>query len=431
MERLFSKLFIMIHLLKRVKKAVKKNETLVQNFSYLSILQIFNLLVPLITYPYLIRVLGKETYGLVVFSQAVVGYLSLLISFGFSISATKFISINRNCKEKLNEIFSNIFILKGLIFLFSVIIFSIGLNFISEDKNYKLLFYLTLYLCIYEWVFPVWFFQGMEKMKYITVLNVVSRGVFLILVFVLIENKNDYLLYPIISGIGVILASVMALLIIFLKYKVRFVKPTFKSLKFYFNDSVPIFISNLSSRIFAGSNKVIVGSFLGMVDLAYYDLADKIVNLLRLPQGIMTQALFPKISRDRDVSFVKKILRISLFGNILAYVLLFVFHRPIILLLGGENLLEASSVVMILALIVPLIVLTTTFGTQLLLAFGYNKEFSKVAVSSAFFYLFILGVFYSTIGLTLVNITLSTVVTILFESYCLYKYCLKFKLFRI
>ncbi|MDA8963586.1 oligosaccharide flippase family protein [bacterium] len=415
-------------MLSRLKKAIKNNKALVQNFSYLSILQIFNLLVPLITYPYLIRVLGKEIYGLVVFSQAVLGYLCLLINFGFSISATKFISINRNSNKKLNEIFSNIFILKGLIFLICVIFFSIGLNFISEDKDYKLLYYLTLYLCLYEWVFPVWFFQGIEKMKYITILNVVSRSVFLILVFILIKNKNDYLLYPIISGIGAILASVLALIIIFLKYKVRLIKPTFKSLKFYFIDSAPIFISNLSSRIFAGSNKVIIGSFLSMADVAYYDLAEKIVNLLRLPQAIMTQAIFPKTSMDRNVTFVKKILGISLIGNIFVYVLLFVFHKPIILLLAGENLLEASSVVMILALIAPLIVLTTTFGTQLLLAFGYNKEFSKVAVTSACFYLFIIILLYFTIGFTLVNITLSTVFTILFESYLLYKLCLKFKL---
>ena len=418
-------------MLKRIKKVVKKNKTLVQNFSYLSILQILNILVPLLAYPYLIRVLGKETYGLVVFSQAVVGYLTLLINFGFSISATKFISINRDSNEKLNEIFSNIFILKGLIFLFCVIIFSIGLNFISDDKDYKLLFYLTLYLCLYEWIFPVWFFQGIEKMKYITILNVVSRSVFLILIFILIKNENDYLLFPIISGIGAILASVLALIIIFLKYKVRLIKTTFKSLKFYFIDSAPIFISNLSSRIFAGSNKVIIGSFLGMADVAYYDLAEKIVNLLRIPQGIMTQALFPKISKDRDVAFVKKIFKISLIGNIFAYILLFILHKPIILLLGGRNLLEASSVVMILALIAPLIVLTTTFGTQLLLSFGYNKEFSKVAVSSAFFYLFIISVLYFTLGFTLVNITLATVFTILFESFFLYKYCLKFKLFRI
>lgn len=408
-----------------------KNKTLVQNFSYLSILQIFNILVPLLTYPYLIRVLGKETYGLVVFSQAVVGYLCIFINFGFNISATKLISVNRENKEKVNEIFSNIFIIKGFIFLFCVIIFSFSLNFIFNDKDYKILFYLTLYLCLQSWVFPIWFFQGIEKMKYLTILNVVSRSVFLILIFILIKNENDYLLFPIISGIGAILASVLALIIIFLKYKVRLITPTFKSLKFYFIDSAPIFISNLSSQVFAGSNKVIIGSFLSLTDVAYYDLAEKIVNLLKLPQGLITQALFPKISKDSDFDFVKKIFKISLIGNIFAYILVFIFHKPIILLLGGENLLEASTVVMILALIAPLIVLTTTFGTQLLLAFGYNKEFSKVAVSSVFFYLFFVSVLYFTIGFTLINITLATVFTILFESFFLYKYCLKFKLFRI
>ena len=73
---------------------IRSNKVLVQNFSYLSALQIFNLLIPLITYPYLIRVVGKETYGLVVFAQAIIGYLVILTDFGFNISATREVSVS-------------------------------------------------------------------------------------------------------------------------------------------------------------------------------------------------------------------------------------------------------------------------------------------------------------------------------------------------
>ena len=78
-----------------------RNKTLIQNFSYLSALRIFNMILPLITYPYLIRVLGKEIYGLVVFAQAIVNYLVMLVSFGFNISATKEVSVYRNDEKKL------------------------------------------------------------------------------------------------------------------------------------------------------------------------------------------------------------------------------------------------------------------------------------------------------------------------------------------
>jgi len=83
------------------------------------------MLIPLLTYPYLIRVLGKETYGLVVFVQAIVAYMVILVGFGFNISATREISIHRENKEKLNEIVSSVLIVKSLFFFlpFSFLVF--------------------------------------------------------------------------------------------------------------------------------------------------------------------------------------------------------------------------------------------------------------------------------------------------------------------
>lgn len=414
----------------KIKSLLKRNKSVIENLSYVSILQLFNMLVPLLVYPYLIRVLGKETYGVVIFAQAVVGYFIILVGFGFNITATKEISIYRDNKEKINEIFSNVFILKGVLFLSCVIIFYFVLSFIPEAKEYSSLFYLTLYLCLYEWLFPVWYFQGIEEMKYITILNVVSRGVFFILIFIFIKNKNDYLLYPIISGIGAIIASILALMILFFKYQIRFVKPTIRTLKFYLSDSFPVFLSTLSAQIFAGSNKVIIGSFFGMTDVAYYDLAEKLVNLLRLPQALITQVLFPKISKDKDVYFVKRIFKISIIGNLITYALLFIFNKPIIILLGGEDMLNASPIVSVLALIAPLTVFTTVFGTQLLLAFGYNKEFSKVVISAAFFYFIFMGGLFLSSYFTIVMITWLTVVTIVFESVYMYYFLIKVGLMK-
>lgn len=417
-------------MLTKIKQTVQENKAVFQNLSYLSFLQVFNMLVPLIVYPYLIRVLGKETYGLVIFAQAVVLYFCVLINFGFSISATKSISTHRNNKEEINQIVSNVFVLKGLLFLISIILFSIILNIIPQANEYTTLFYLTLYLCVYEWLFPLWFFQGIEEMKYITILNVLNKIIFLVLVFVLITSADDYLLYPIISAIGGVTASVIAIGLIIIKYEVRFILPTLDSLKLNFKESIPIFISNLSVRIYAGSNRVIVGALLGMTEVAYYDLAEKITNLLRIPQGILTQVLFPKISHDKDISFVKSVFKKSLFAHILAYFLLLVFHKKIILLLGGSDMLSASPALLILSFTAPLIVLTTVFGTQLLLPFGYNKIFSKIAVMSTFIYFLIILFLYTTVGISIINISFATVLAIIFEAVLLFLYCKKLKLWK-
>ena len=86
--------------------------------------------------------------------------------------------------------------------------------------------------------------------------------------------------FPIVSAIGAISASVIALFIIFKKHKIPFVFPNFQTLKFYFKESIPIFTSNLSLKLYTGSNKIIIGMFLGMQEVAYYDLGEKLLNLL-------------------------------------------------------------------------------------------------------------------------------------------------------
>tara|TARA_B110000240_G_C13449155_1_gene431715 strand:+ start:65 stop:1333 length:1269 start_codon:yes stop_codon:yes gene_type:complete len=417
-------------MLTRLKQAVKTNKTIVQNFSYLSLLQMFNMAIPLFTYPYLIRVLGVEIYGLVVFAQAILGYFVILIDFGFSISATKEISIHRNNKDKLNEIVSSIFIIKGVLFVISVVSFIIILNFFKQAENYKLLFYLTLSSCLYNWLFPIWYFQGLEKMKYITIINVVSRTIFMGLIFLLIINKEDYLYFPIINGIGAVASIFAALYIIFSKHKIKFLIPTKSTLTYYFKESIPIFVSNISIKLYVSSNKVIVGAFLGMGSVAFYDLAEKLVSILRMPQGILSQTLFPKISKDKNLGFVKKIFKMSLWFNIGVYILFLMLLKPIVLLLGGEEMLPVIPTAIILGLTIPFTAMSNIFGVQLLLPFGYNKEFSTVIVSSGIVYLTLILFTKFIFEFSIENLSLTTVITEAFVVTYMFYYCLKFNLWK-
>ena len=103
----------------KLKTQIKINKNLLNNFTNLSVLYILNLLIPFIIYPYLIRVLGAETYGLVIYAQAVVMYFVILISFGFNLSGVKLVSLYRENKEKLGEIISSIFPIKFYLFIIS------------------------------------------------------------------------------------------------------------------------------------------------------------------------------------------------------------------------------------------------------------------------------------------------------------------------
>jgi O-antigen/teichoic acid export membrane protein len=409
----------------KIKSIIIHNQVLVKNFSFLSILQLTNLLIPLITYPYLIRVLGKEIYGLVVFAQAIVGYLLILVSFGFNISATKAISIHRENKEKISEIVSSIFIIKAGLFFVSFLILILGLSIIPQAKGFELLFYLTMWLCINDIIFPIWYFQGIEQMKYITYISSFSRLLFIGLIFIFVNSPKDFLNLPMINGLGAIISGIISLFIIFNKHQINFKFQSYKTLRYYFNDSIPIFISNVSIRLYVSTNKVIIGAFLGMTEVAYYDLGEKIVSIMKIPQSLLSQTIFPKINKEKNINFIKKVFKISVFTNIILFIGVIVFSKFIVLLLGGNEMIDATWVVNILAISVPIIAISNIFGIQILIPFGKQKLFSQIIISSGLIYIIQILLIWIIWEINIYSVSIITVTTEIFISITMYYYCKK------
>ena len=275
-----------------VRIKLKKNKLLVENFSYLSALQIFNTILPLITYPYLIRVLGAELYGLVVFAQAIIAYFSIMINFGFNISATKEIAIHRENKVKLSEIVSSIFIIKISLFLLVAIILIGLILFVPEFHEHYLLYLFSLGLTVNEVIFPIWYFQGIEKMRYITYISIISRLVFTALIFFIIKQESDYILVPLFNTIGSVIGGLVALYFVFIKGQLKISLPDGKIVFGYFKSSTPFFLSRVSAVINIRTNALVIGYFLGYTEVSYYDLASKICQVFKIPFTLINQTIY-------------------------------------------------------------------------------------------------------------------------------------------
>jgi len=414
-----------------IKQKITHHRTLIENFSFLSVLQLFNVLLPLIVYPYLIRVLGADLYGLIVYAQAIIGYFVILVNFGFNDSATKEISICRENKQKLNEIVSSVLILKGILFILSMIALSILILFIPGIRDQKVLFYLTMWMCFYEFAFPIWYFQGIEKMKYITIVNLISRFSFLVLIFFFVRHSDDYLNIPILNGIGALIAGSISLYIVFHKQKIRFSFQPIQILLFYARNSLHYFASSISIQVYLKMNKVIVGSFLGMQELAYYDLGDKILGLLKMPVSILSQTLFPRMSKEYNSSFLKKIYSRVTIAYIILIILFEIFASQIAVIVGGIEMLPSVVVIRILILsLIPLVV-SNAMGVQSILALGFKKDFSKVVAISALLYFCIFLLLWGTNFINLYSISLIQLVIEIYMLIHFYLICRKHKIFII
>ena len=409
-------------------KLIKKYRQLFSNFSYLSVAQFSNIIFQIIAFPYLIRVLGTTNYGLTVFAESIVIYLSIIINFGFDITATKAISLNRNNKKKLDEITSSIYIIKLALFFIGMVAMILLTIFVPFFQQNKILLFLTLWKCIYEILFPLWFFQGLEKMKYIALLTLISRILFLILIFIFIKVDSDYLYVPAINLFSTLLCGIIALWIVFVKHNIKFYIPKYSILKNYFSDSLPIFLSNLSTRLYVSTNKVVIGSIIGMSAVSFYDLAEKIIAVLKIPQKILGQVIFPKISIDHDRLFIKKLFFKSILFNLFLTGLVMISSEKIILLLGGDAMLDTIPILKILLVTVPIIAMGNVFGIKLLLPFGFNKDFSRIVISSLVFYLLLLIISKYLLILNIYNLAWILVLTEIFTTTYMYLRCRKHKL---
>jgi PST family polysaccharide transporter len=387
------------------------------------------LLLQLVTYPYLIRVLGKDTYGIIVYSQAIISYFIIFINFGFDFSATLQISVNRDQKDKLTEIISSTFIIKLFIFLCSLMILLFIFKYIPYSKDYATLIYITFFLSLYNVFFPVWYFQGIEKMGYITIFSLSSRIFFLIMIFVFVKSPEDYLLVPIINGLGSIPICISSLYLIVIKHKIPLKLQSLNNLIYYIRDSYLIFISNLSSTIYLASNKVIVGSFLGLTEVAYYDLAEKIINIAKLPQVILTSALFPKIGKEKNSAFVLKMFVFSLFVNILIMILIIISSDWLVLILGGNDMYSAGTIIRILSITIPIIAISSIFGTQYLLPFNHKIQFTRTYILCGFLYFFCCIGIYFYVGFTIYNLLALIILVELFVTIIMYVYVKRLGLF--
>jgi PST family polysaccharide transporter len=375
-----------------VKFKVQPYYLLIANFGYLSLLQVFNMALPLLTYPYLIRVLGTETYGMVVYSQAVVSYLVVLVNFGFNITATKDISVYRDNPAKIDEIASSVYLIKGGLFLLSCLVMTAFLAASAELREYNTLFYLTLWMCLYEFIFPLWYFQGTEKMKYITILTLLSRLFFLIFIFLLIHTNDDYILIPIINGVGSVLSCTISILII-KRDNVSFRWQSTATLVGYLKKTYIMALSYGTNIFKTNFSVIVVKHLFSLSDVVYFDLAMKIINLGITFLDLISQAVFPRMSRLKDTGFLKKIILLSIAIAFIMMISIQILAPFLVKLLGGEQMDVAIRLTRLMAINLPIYIVGALLGRNCLLVNGFDKPILGSMAYSALVYLILIAVY--------------------------------------
>ncbi|UXP33556.1 flippase [Reichenbachiella agarivorans] len=382
----------------------RDNKRLVSNFLSLSVLQGANYILPLITIPYLVRVLGVDRFGLISFAVATIAYFQIVIDYGFNLTATRDITINRDNKRKISEIFSAIITTKFILTLLCFVVLVAMVSLFSKFQVEKEVYFLTFLIVIGQVIFPTWLFQGMESMKVIALLNLLSKGLFTILIFVFVRNSNDYLFVPLFTGMGSALSGIIALVISlkWLDFPLRL--PSKDLIIFQLKDAWHIFITNVSVSIYTITVVMILGILTTNEIVGYYAIGFKLIGAMKSLNGPISQSLFPFVTRKAQQSkaatlkFLKK-LTVSLgFLMLLLSAIVFVFSKEIVVIIFGLEGTKSIEVVRILAIVPFLVTLDTMLGTLTMIVFNKKKEYSRIIMSAG-----VINLIMSTVLILLYN----------------------------
>lgn len=344
-----------MNLPKKVTSFLKDNDKKVvaQNFLSLLILQGANYILPLLILPYLVRVLGAEKFGLVMFAQSLAIFLTVFVDFGFNISGTREISLARNNKEKIGQIFIAIMIIKLVLIVIAFSFLLIIVNALTRFKLDSQIYLLSFGVVIGQALFPVWFFQGIEKMKVVTVINILAKLIFTLLVFILIKTEVDYYKVPIYNSLGFIVSGLIGFLLSFKHIKCKL--PPFSLIKQLLIDSSSLFVSNFATSLYTASNVFILGLFTNNVLTGVYSSIEKLILAVKNIYVPLYQALYPWLSRleYKEKGQIIKKLTIPIFIiSTLVTTIILIFANKILLLVYNDPLIsDYNSIFRILSFI--------------------------------------------------------------------------------
>ncbi|MGE5848175.1 MAG: oligosaccharide flippase family protein, partial [Ignavibacteria bacterium] len=225
-----------------------------RNFFSLNLVQLSNIIFPLVILPYVVRVIGVEKFGLISFVQSFIMYFVIISDYGFNLAGTREISVNRNDAGRLSEIFSAVLLVKIFIGILCVSVVSILVCTFDIFKANWMLYMISTGIIFGSILFPQWLFQGMEKMELIPAVNIPVKIVQLLLIFLIVKQEEDYILYLFLLSAAQLVIGIFGLITAVQIAKVKPVFPSIDKMKQQLKNGFKYFPVNIGINIFNNSN---------------------------------------------------------------------------------------------------------------------------------------------------------------------------------
>lgn len=379
---------------------------LVKNTFMLYLLTAAKIILPLITLPYLTRVLNEGAYGAVAYVKAFMSYVQLFIDFGFLLSATKNVTLARNEKQRLGLIVWDTIVEKLLLAVASFIVLLICIAFIPllrENALFAIMYFISILLSVFLVDF---YFRGIEKMEMVAIPYIISKVTSTILTLYVIKNDDDIMLIPILEIAGTAMACTIAI-IFFLREKLPFKIHGMKVLLSDIKDSSVFFASNFATTFLGSFTTIIAGLALSKMEIAYWSVCMQLVSAVKVMYSPITNSLYPYMLKNPKRKTINRTLLIFMPIVLVGCAFTYVFASMILTVLGGRKYAIAGE---ILRLLVPVLLFSfpgMMYGWPALGAIGKEKQTTLTTVAAAVFQVCSVLILLSTNMISLTSLAIS------------------------
>lgn len=387
------------------------------NLVALSGVQILNAVLPLVMYPYLLRVLGVEKMGIVFLAQALCQVFTQWVDYGFSNTAVKKIAQASRLPDLRKEIANAVLQARLVLLATGTVVYTAVVWVVPAFRAHYHIFLFSYVLVLGQALLPYWFFQGMEKMKFHALMNLISKIISLVLVFVFVREAEDTYLVNALLGLSTCTSALAGLIIMITSYEFRFSGVSYGRIRSELWEGAPYFASNLLMAIGNSAVIFLLGIFHGPLAAGLYGMAEKIMQALRAGVIVVYQALLPRMSALATISFseVRRYFQsvFPLFSAVFIIVAVGVQigAEDLIRLFSGD-VFEQAVITLKIIIWAPLLSLWSVPFSQVFVVYDLRQSYFTaclaamiLGVIAAAFSIFSFGITGAAIGVLLIELT--------------------------
>ncbi|RTY95916.1 oligosaccharide flippase family protein [Flavobacterium sp. GT3R68] len=385
----------------------------------------FNLITPLLVVPYIVSVCGIESYGKVSIAMAISFFIMVFIDYGSDIIGVKDVAVNRGNNAELEKIFITTFCSKFVLLTLVLILCSLLFYLVPFFNTEKKLFFLGLPILIGQFLNPTWFLQGLENFKWITILTIISKVIYLLGIFVFIHQQQDYIYINLWWGIGTILANLLAFGYILNKYSFSFRKTQKTDIAKLLQENFSMFSSQIFVSLQMYAPIMIIGLFGNNLLAGQYKIVDQVIVIFKTYINLFFNFVYPRIcfllekDEQSGLRFWKIYNGMNFIFVTVSMVIIYVLAIPIVSFFTKIDLSEIS-ILLRLAVLVPVVLAISNPLKQLVLGSNSQRFYIRVTVAMVFLNLLLMMAlfpYYKTYAIFMTLIAVETATIFIYYFY--------------